>query len=191
MKNVKSLVIALISISLIVGFYYYLTHENDKTVENITDLTEVQNVLEEDLSADYPKTPREVVKLYNRILCCFYNEEYTDEEFEELGSKARQLLDDELLDTNPMNQYMNDLKTDVASYKVEDKVIATETVCGTADVEYKNVSGDECAYVTSSYFVKSGLEYSRTNQQYVLRKDKNDNWKILTFKLIEGDSSDE
>ena len=40
-----------------------------------------------DLEKDYPPTPREVIKYYNEILDCFYNEEATKEEIEDLGNK--------------------------------------------------------------------------------------------------------
>ena len=56
---------------------------------------------------------------------------------------------------------------------------------------YKTVDGDKCAYVTASYFIKGDDNYSKTYQEYVLRKDEDGNWKILVFYQVEGDSSDE
>ena len=58
------------------------------------------------------------------------------------------------------------------------------------DVNYQTIDGDECAYVTASYFISEGKEYDRTNQMYVLRKDENGKWKILVFYQVEGESSD-
>ncbi len=45
--------------------------------------------------------------------------------------------------------------------------------------------------MTASYFVKEGNSYTRTYEEYVLRKDTNKQWKILGYQLTKGDSSDE
>ena len=190
-KNIKTLVLALLSISLVVGFYYYLNNRSDNDAESNVEVTEVMKVIDKNLTDSYPATPREVVKFYNRILCCFYNEEYTDEEFEQLADQARALLDDELLEANPRDTYISNLKMDVSAYKSAEKVISTATVCSSADIQYKKVAGAECAYVTSAYFTKSSLEYSKTNQEYVLRKDASDRWKIVAFKKYEGENFDD
>ena len=50
--------------------------------------------------------------------------------------------------------------------------------------------GDEIAYGTASYFIKNGSSYTKTYQKYVLRKDDDGDWKILTFYKIEGESSE-
>lgn len=190
-KNIKSLVLALLSISLVVGFYYYLNNRSTEDAQSDVEMTEVMKVIDKDLVGSYPSTPREVIKFYNRILCCFYNEEYTDEEFDKLAGQARALMDDELLEANPEDTYISDLTMDVSSYKSAEKVISTATVCDSADIQYKKVDGDECAYVAASYFTKSSLEYSKTNQQYVLRKDASGRWKILAFKIYEGENFDD
>ena len=55
---------------------------------------------------------------------------------------------------------------------------------------YKKVDGSDCAYVTASYFLRSTKAYNRANQEYVLRKDENGDWKILGFVALEGDNGD-
>lgn len=65
------------------------------------------------------------------------------------------------------------------------------TVANSSDIKYQKVKGEECAYVTASYFVKEGNSYTRTYEEYVLRKDTNKQWKILGYQLTKGDSSDE
>lgn len=191
MKKVRVVVVAIICVSLIVAYYYYLTTKNGNKAEETVELTEVDKLVTKDLEKDYPETPREVVKLYNRIISCYYKEEYTDEELYELGDQARALFDAELLENNPREQYFTDLKAEIAEYEENDKQITQSSVCGSSDVLYKTVDGDECAYVTASYFIKEGKNYSKTYQEYVLRKDEDGNWKILVFYQIEGDSSDE
>ena len=45
------------------------------------------------------------MKFYNRIITCFYDEEYTDDELYELGDQVRLLMDDELLENNSRDDY--------------------------------------------------------------------------------------
>ena len=53
MKKIRMVVIGIICISLVVGFYYYISNRNTKNSE--TDLTEVQKVVLKDISGDnYP-----------------------------------------------------------------------------------------------------------------------------------------
>ena len=125
------------------------------------------------------------------IITCFYNDEYTDDELYDLGDQARKLFDDELLENNPRNEYFKNLKEDISEYHDKSKTIASSAVDSSNDVEYKEVDGDDCAYVKASYFIKEGNAYSRTYQMYVLRKDADGNWKILVFYQVNGDSSDD
>ena len=188
MKKIISVIIAIVCITLVVGGYYYLS--NRKTTED-ADVSEVQKVILKDLEGkNYPATPREVVKFYNRILCCYYNETYTDEEFEKLTGQARLMMDQELADNNPAEQYFQQVKTEVENYRAQKKTINNASVCDSNDVKYATIAGAECAYVESSYFVRSGEGFSKSYQNYVLRKDADGNWKILAFELKEGESAE-
>lgn len=190
-KYAKIIGISILCIALIVGYYYYLSHRDKKDVENNTKVGEVQEVLLKDLDKDYPPTPREVVKFYNRILTCYYNEEYDEDQFEALAEQARKLMDQELLNNNPKDIYLSSLKAEVEQYKERKQTLADTTVSSSSEVEFKTVDGQECAYVTASYFSKEGNSYTRTYEEYVLRKDADKNWKILGYQLVKGDSSDE
>lgn len=178
-------------IAVVVGSYYYFTVYKSTHAAAEVELTEVQKVITKNIEENYPPTPREVVKYYNRIQECFYNEDCTDEELYELGEQARLLFDEELLENNPRDEYFRALKEDIAEFAQKEKSIMSSDVCDSNDVHYQKVDGEECAYVTASYFIDEAKEYSRTNEMYVLRKDADGNWKILVFYLIEGDSSDE
>ena len=114
-----------------------------------------------------------------------------DRDLYDLGDQARKLFDDELLENNPRDEYFKNLKEDISEYHDKNKTIASSAVDSSNDVEYKEVDGDDCAYVKASYFIKEGNAYSRTYQMYVLRKDADGNWKILVFYQVNGDSSDD
>ena len=193
MKNIKVLIIGIVCVTLVVGYYMYLSSRNtDDQPSGVDKRVEVVKIIEDtDLTKDYPKTPRSVVKLYNRILMSYYNEEYTDKQFLKIGDLQRGLLDEELLKNNERDAYFNNLRAEIKNYKENERTITSATVSSTSDVIYKIVDKRECAYVTSSYFIKEKSSYEKTLQRYVLRKDEEGKWKILVFYLIEGDSKDD
>lgn len=177
-KNLRAIIIVVICAALCIGYYYYLTNR-DSGKEKA--LTEVEQVITKSLDKSYPKTAREVIKFYNRILSCYYNEEYTDEQLEKLADQARALMDEELLKKNPEGQFLKALKADIEDYKEAGKKIVSINMDISNEIDYKKVNGDECAYVDVSYFVKGEEESSRSAQTYILRKDKDGKWKILGF----------
>lgn len=70
-----------------------LFHENsDGSQASKENLTVVQRINEKNLTDDYPKTPRAVIKLYNQIITSYYSGNYTDDEFDKLIDQARMLL---------------------------------------------------------------------------------------------------
>lgn len=192
-KSIGGVIAAVVCIVLVAGLYYYATVARERqSVENASDLTEADKILTKDLEKSYPMTPREVVTFYNRILVCLYDEEYTDEQFEELAMQLRRLMSDELLKENPQEVHLSALKNDVETYASLDKKIATATVESSTDVKKRTVNGKETAYVTSSYFIKEGEKaFSRSRQCYVLQQDEAENWKIVGFYLLEGENGDD
>ncbi len=190
-KNIRNVIIAVICVAAVVGGFFWLTQrEANKPVDEV-ELTEVQKIITKDIENNYPATPREVIKTYNRIISCFYNEKYTEDELYALGDQARLLFDEELLENNPRETYFNDLKADIADYAANKRTIASTSISSSNDVEYKTIDGAECAYVETAYFIKEGDSFNRTHQMYLLRKDADGNWKIVAFQKIKGDSSDD
>jgi hypothetical protein len=157
-------------------------------VEDNIELTETQKIITKNLDKDYPMTPREVVKFYNRISLCMCNEDFSDDELKSLCDQMLKLLDAELVEANPADQYYESAKAEVEQDHENSKTIMSSSVSDTNDVQYQTVDGDECAYVTASYFINENKKYSRTYQTFVLRKDDDGNWKILTWYRTEGDS---
>lgn len=189
-KSTRTTIIVIACIAVVLCLYYSLSNRADTQTEDV-ELTEVQDIVTRDLDDNYPATPREVIKFYNRIVTCFYNEEYTDDELYDLGDTARKLFDDELLENNPRDEYFESLKESIADYRDSSRTIVSTSVQDSDDVTYKTVDGESCAYVRASYFMKAGDVYTRTYQMYVLRKDDDGNWKILVFYQVDGDSSDD
>ena len=97
-NGVKVLIIGIILVCLVLGYYFYLSQRAaSQKQENEVKITEVQNALLRNLDTNYPPTPREVLKCYCQMAQCLYNESYTEEEFEALALKIQTLYDAELV----------------------------------------------------------------------------------------------
>lgn len=176
MKNLRVFVVVVICACLCVGYYFYLSNRSN---EKSDEPTELDQLISKDLDHAYPSTPREVVKYYNRILMCLYNEEYSDEQYKALGYQARMLIDDELLASNPEDAYFSNLNMDLNDAAQSGTKVSSPSVSNSKEVVYKEVQGHECAYVDASYFIKGKDASGRIYQTYVLRKSEDGRWKIL------------
>lgn len=187
-KYLKMGISALLAVALIVGCYYYMTHRSTTAAEDDVEITQLQQVLSKQLDSAYPPTPREVVKFYNRIIECAYGGEYDANQFDELTVQARKLMDEELLESNPKDTYKSQLQQEVTSYKEDSIQILRTRVCSSDDVRFREIDGRKCAYVKATYFMKQGKgDFSTIYQSYLLRQDKDRNWKILAYHLAEAD----
>ena len=194
MKKIRLIIIAIACICLICGGYFLFSQNNTVSEEN---LTEVEKVLVKDLKKDYPKTPREVVKFYNRIVKCYYSEKLSDKEIEDMVDQMRYLLDEDLLMVNPRDEYYKSVVKDIEDYNSKNKRIVNTDVCDSNDVTYiddvKDGENevDKLAYVNASYFINTDGQFTNTYQQFVLRQDDDGRWKILTFYEVEGESEED
>lgn len=193
MKKARYVIIAIACISVICASFFFFSQNNQESEKN---LTEIEKVIVKDLEKNYPKTPREVVKFYNRIVKCYYGSEVpTKEQVEDLVDQMIRIMDEDLLLINPRDTYFKSVVNDINQYKKEKKQLVSTDVCDTNDVKYvtddKNGDGekDKLAFVDASYFINTDGKFAYTYQQFVLRQDEAENWKILTFYQIEGENS--
>ena len=177
-KNVKTMIIVVICAALCLGYYYYLTNRNSGKEQQ---MTEAEMIISKDLENSYPNTARDVVAFYNRIIKCYYDQEYTEGQLEQMTEQARILMDEELRQQNPKDSYLEAIKADISSYDKEGKKISSINMENSNEVEYKTVKGQECAYVDVTYYVKGKKNSNRSSQTYILRKDKDRKWRILGF----------
>ena len=195
MKNAKYVIIAIACICAICAGFYFFSQDNKDDEKN---LTEIEKVIVRDLENNYPKTAREVVKFYNRIVKCYYGSELpTEKQLEDLVDQMLCLMDEDLLLVNPRENYYNSVVSDINQYKKDKKQLVSTDVCDTNDVKYvtddKNGESekDNLAYVDASYFINTDGKFAYTYQEFVLRQDADGNWKILTFYQIQGEESDD
>lgn len=194
MKKVGIGIAVVLCVVLLCGVFYFVkNHAGSDSTDNV-ELTEVQKIIARDLEENYPSTPREVIKFYNRLINVYYAGDYSQDEFENLLDQAQRLFDQELLENNPREDYKQAVVEEVENYKQRSKEIRQTSVCDSSEVRYltDESTGDKLAYVTASYFTKEKKTYEKVYQMYVLRKDDDDQWKILNYYKIENtDSEDE
>lgn len=177
-KATPKLVITFIClIVLLVGYYAYLANK-DREEKEEAKMTPVQEVLSRDLQYDYPPTVKEVIKYYNEIVKCFYNEECTEGDINELGQKARELYDEELLEANEVGPYLIRLQGEVKEHKEKERHISVVVLSASTNVDYFEEDGYSFARIMCGYNVTEGDKSNPTKQIYLLRKDENNRWKI-------------
>ena len=177
-NGLKTIIIVVFCACLCVGYYFYLTQKNSGKEK---DLSEVEMIISKDLSLSYPKTAREVVKFYSRIIKCFYDGGYTQEQLEKMTEQSRELMDEELKEKNTKEAYLEAVKEDIESYGKEKKSISSVNLERSSEVIYKTVKGRYCAYVDANYYLMSNKKAQRIKQTFILRKDDDNKWRILGF----------
>ena len=191
MKNVVRVAVLAICVAvLIVGYYFYLSRQgSQREEESLAAESEISKVLAKDFSKEYPETPRSVIKWHNRIMMLYYDNDTTDDDVERLCDQAMMLFDADLLQANPREFYVANVKADITEYKDRGREIRQSSVQSSGDVEYKTIKDRDYAYVIAYYFTKEGSTYTRTYQKYALRKDDMGKWKILAFELTDEDGN--
>lgn len=187
-KVVKTVIIVVVLAAVILAYYYYLGHRTRRQeVEEAAVATVVQSVLMRDLEHNYPPTPKEVVKYYAEITECFYNETYSDEELVQLANKIQMLYDAELVANKTQEQYLEDLRNDIAEMKGKQLVIASYEVSASTDVEEFTQDRYSCARLYCTFYLRQPGNGSRVPslERFILRKDEDGHWKIFGWELVE------
>ena len=183
MGKAKKIIIIVILVALVGGYYFYLS--NYKSNEEETIVTAVQEVLLKNLEDNYPPTPKEVLKYYSDISKCLYNEDYTQQQLEQMADKLLALMDEELAENNPRDQYIRDLKNEVKEFEQNGYTIVNYTTSKSTDVEEYTDNGRKYAKLYCTYSVKAGAEYKSSKQVFILRRETaTGHWKILGFELV-------
>lgn len=172
-------IICLAVIGGIVVYYRYMKKQQEKVTTN-TPATEVEKLITKDLETAYPKTPREVIKLFCRINQCVYNKELSEEEFSSLVEQLQTLYCQELKKQNSVEKMEEKLSKDADMYRKDNKKIVNYTIEESDNFQYKTVQEKEMVYLKYSYFMREGSKYSTWNQSAILAKEEN-KWKIMGF----------
>lgn len=175
-------VVVIILVVAVLGYYAYLVNRTRGNLAEKDEKNPVQQILSRDIENDYPPTPKEVIKYYNEIMKCFYNEECTEEEIEQLAMRARKLYDDELLANNEMESYLVQLKAEIADFQKRKCRITSYSVAASTDVVEYEVDGYSFARIRSGYNMMENKVNIPITEVYLLRKDENRHWKIYGWE---------
>lgn len=181
-STVRVTIVLILLIVGLVGFYAFLTGRARTQAQEAV-MTPVQEALSRDLTKNYPATVKEVVKYYTEIEKCFYNEDCAEEELEQLGMKARELYDDDLLAINDVDIYLLQLKADVKKFKDAKRRIGNISVAASTNVDFFSQDGFDFARIYCGYTVKESTGQSVSEGRvYLLRRDEERHWKIYGWE---------
>ncbi|MBO4347105.1 MAG: hypothetical protein J5840_05635, partial [Lachnospiraceae bacterium] len=189
MKKKRTTIIGIIGIVaiavMVIVVFWMQSRKNTDPGEPEVDVSQVMDILLRDIDKTYPPTPKEVLKYYSEITCCFYNDSLTQEQLEQLAERSYVLYDDELKDHMSFDQYLEDLQQEVLSFQAQKIVVSGYSVSAAADVERFSEDGFEWARLYATYRLRQGTEYLYSNEVFLLRKDDDGHWKIYGFDLVE------
>lgn len=182
----KSGIVLVMMMVVMVGYYYYLSNKEKEKEEKEVVVTVVQELIAKDLTNNYPPSPKEVIRYYSDITQCFYNEEYSDEELEQLAIQTRMLFDDELVVSNDWDKYMIELKADIAEFKQSSIKVTSYSISASTDVDYFKDDGYEFARLRCTYYLTNGSFGQTIEEVYLLRRDEDKHWRIYGWDLAEN-----
>lgn len=192
MKKLKYLMTLALILVLGLTIYYIVVNKSDKDSDNSQDTTvsEVEKMLSKDLENNYPKSAREVVSYFISIQECYYNYDIKEDKLVQLAYQAMKLFDEELVESNPFDEYYTDLTKEIEEYKTEGKTLYKTILDKSSEVEYSEVEGVRYAELNCIYYLKSTKATDKVTETYILRCDDEGNWKILGWQLYSPEDSE-
>ncbi|MCR5388216.1 MAG: hypothetical protein K6E56_03105 [Lachnospiraceae bacterium] len=190
-KGIFKIILFVAIAAMIVLMFYIVAQKLPSKAADSTEVSEVKELMYLDIDGNYPATPREVLRLYNRYLRVIYGsdgDDISENDLKRLASKIREMYDWELLEANPEDTYFIALISEVNSFKSDNKVMLKTNVSASVEFDYYDRDGEEFALGTADYFVKQGSDtFTRTYEEYLFRKGEDGRWKILAFRQTDGD----
>lgn len=147
--------------------------------------TEVQNILSKDIERNYPATVREVVRLFSRISKCYYNETISASEFQQLITMQRILFDEEFLENNPLETFVNNLSSEIEEMRKNKNTMISYRVQKQSSVTEWESGENKFSSIIASYTLKENSDYKKTYEEFLLREDESGRWKIVGWRLTE------
>ena len=187
-KLKKPLIITLLA-ALAVSYYIYLSNrDTDKNNGKEKETSVATAVLQRDMDKNYPGSPRAVVTYFADIQKLIYKNDFDDDELTGLAQHMLATYDDELLEKNPYELFIENLKTEISTYKSEKQYISQYIVEDGYGIELTDFKGDEYAEVDVKYYVRNDTQKQTIAiyEKYTLRKDSKGQWKILYWDLADG-----
>jgi len=169
---------------IIIAIYLYFSNRTEPLVDpSVENMSEIERLLDQDLDLYYPETPREVTKLFSRMLKVLYDTDTKQDELEVIALKIRDLYDDEFLTSNPEDTYLTGLYTDIATWKEAGRRITNFIVADEDANQISEIDGVNYAIVNVSFTIQENGKFIE-KWEVMLRQGKDKKWKILGWKTI-------
>lgn len=180
-KRLSFTIILILVLAILVSLYL---RNRDTSFVGESKKSTVELLLEKDIENQYPATPREVLKLYVKYVKSFYNDKLDDVQVNKMADRVRLLFDEELVVHNPLDDYLLELKSEIAIFKDSNRTMVNHEVQNNQNIAYWEKDGIEYSSVLVSFTVKEGADRTKVYQKFTLRKDENENWKILSWNVV-------
>lgn len=178
--------LGLLCIAVLVVFFILNQNADDGVfVKKENTSTEVQNILSKDIERNYPATVREVVRLFSRISKCYYNETISASEFQQLITMQRILFDEEFLENNPLETFVNNLSSEIEEMRKNKNTMISYRVQKQSSVTSWESGENKFSSIIASYTLKENSDYKKTYEEFLLREDESGRWKIVGWRLTE------
>ncbi|MDO5567502.1 MAG: hypothetical protein Q4G59_12645, partial [Planctomycetia bacterium] len=138
--NLKNVIVGIILVVLVAVFYVNTSKPKQTVLSSKS--SEYDKIMNVDMELAYPATPKEVVKYYSRAVKCLYNTRLSDKKVANLTERLRVLFDQELLNENPLGVQLEQLESDIKSYRKDKKSIISYIAGENSSVEYKTLDGE-------------------------------------------------
>lgn len=185
-KGFTTVILLFVIIGLL--FFTYLSNRTNKSPDVTTD-SEAQQLLNYDFENEYPKTPRETVKLHCDYLKNVYGDKFAEEDLYTVNKNIRQLFDMELLEINAENEQLKKMKDELLLYKENKQKIVSYSLPEGSQVEKNTENGVEYAKMKVTLNFRVGSSPVSATQEYILRKDSMGQWKILGWQTISSSNN--
>ncbi|MCR5651731.1 MAG: hypothetical protein K6F86_11180 [Lachnospiraceae bacterium] len=181
-SRTRNTILSVAAICAAIVVVYFAIANIPKTEETVV-MTETAKELAQNFDTSYPATPREVMKHYAQITKCFYMEDTTEEQIEELAKMMRKLFDDELLATQTDEEYLKSLKAEILQYREASKIVSSFSVSSSTDVRYSDNEYGSLATMMLTLNMRENGRINQVKEEFLLRQDGDGHWKILGWQL--------
>ena len=173
----------------IVGIYLTVTRgRQQNAIEADAVVSEANTLISRDLEKDYPATVREVMKYYCRITKCLYSDGVSEVQLTELTDKLRELYSDDLLAANDRTEMIGLIKTEIKNYEKAGSKIQSYNVAESGEIKYYRNETPQRAIINIYFTIKQEKDnsFDRAYEEFVLVQDAKDRWKIMGWRMAEG-----
>lgn len=175
-STIKTVAIAVFFVAIFLIYFNSLGNKSSQPRSEKAK-TEVEQLSSYDMLGNYPKTPRDVVKLHCRFFKIFYGEKLTDDELYILNQQVRYLYSSDLLALNNENANLINLKNSIEKMDEEGYLYKSFTLPEASQIKEYTQNGIEMATMEVTVTIDMEDTIGYLYVQYVLVKE-NDQWKI-------------